>query len=82
MTITIPSESANGASSKNQPAHTGKNFESNRRARRINAACEALDISRSHLYALAAKGKIKLIRIGGRTLVPESEIDRLVEEGV
>lgn len=54
---------------------------SKKRARSINSACQALDISRSHLYALAAKGKIKLIRIGGRTLVPESEIDRLVEEG-
>jgi excisionase family DNA binding protein len=51
------------------------------RARRINDACDALQISRSHLYALAAAGKIKLIRIGGRTLVPEAEIDRLAEEG-
>jgi excisionase family DNA binding protein len=52
-----------------------------RRARRVNDACDALQISRSHLYALAAAGKIKLIRIGGRTLVPEAEIDRLAEEG-
>jgi excisionase family DNA binding protein len=54
---------------------------SNRRARRVNDACDALQISRSHLYALAAAGMIKLIRIGGRTLVPEAEIDRLAEEG-
>jgi excisionase family DNA binding protein len=53
-----------------------------RRARRVNDACDALQISRSHLYTLAAAaGKIKLIRIGGRTLVPEAEIDRLAEEG-
>ncbi|WGJ14150.1 helix-turn-helix domain-containing protein [Methylocapsa sp. D3K7] len=51
------------------------------RARRINDACDALQISRSHLYALAAVGKIKLIRIGSRTLVPEAELDRLVEQG-
>ena len=51
------------------------------RARRINDACAALQISRSHLYALAAAGRIKLIRIGGRTLVPETEVDRLAEEG-
>ncbi len=50
-------------------------------ARRINDACDALQISRSHLYSLAAAGKIKLIHIGGRTLVPEAEIDRLAEEG-
>jgi excisionase family DNA binding protein len=52
-----------------------------RHARRINDACDALQISRSHLYALAAAVKIKLIHIGGRTLVPEAEIDRLAEEG-
>ncbi len=51
------------------------------RTRRVNDACDSLQISRSHLYALAAAGKIKLIRIGGRTLVPEAEIDRLAEEG-
>lgn len=51
------------------------------RARHVNDACEALQISRSHLYALAASGKIKLIRIGSRTLVPEAEIDRLAEQG-
>jgi excisionase family DNA binding protein len=50
------------------------------RARRINDACVILQISRSHLYALAAKGKIRLARIGGRTVVPESEIERLLGE--
>ena len=49
------------------------------RARRIPDACHALGVSRSHLYALAAKGQLRLVHIGGRTLVPESEIDRLVE---
>lgn len=50
------------------------------RARRINDACAALGVSRSHLYNLAAKGEIRLARIGNRTLVPESEIDRLLGE--
>ncbi len=49
------------------------------RARRIPDACRAIGISRSHLYALAAKGQIRLIHIGGRTVVPETEIDRLIE---
>ncbi len=49
------------------------------RARRITDACRALGVSRSHLYALASKGQIRLVHIGGRTVVPESEIDRLVE---
>jgi excisionase family DNA binding protein len=42
-------------------------------------ASHALGISRTTIYNLAATGKIRLIKIGGRTLVPESEIDRLVE---
>jgi excisionase family DNA binding protein len=49
------------------------------RARRIQDASRAIGISRTTIYNLAAAGKIRLIKIGGRTLVPESEIDRLVE---
>jgi excisionase family DNA binding protein len=52
-----------------------------RRARRINPACGALGISRSHLYALAKRGRIRLVRLGGRTVVPESEIERVLREG-
>ncbi|MBG0801402.1 helix-turn-helix domain-containing protein [Methylocystis sp. H4A] len=48
------------------------------RARRINDACAALGVSRSHLYSLASEGKLRLVRIGNRTVVPESEIDRLL----
>ncbi len=51
------------------------------KARRINDACAALGIGRSTLYKLAGEGKIKLVRVLGRTLVPESEIDRLTSEG-
>ncbi len=51
------------------------------KARRVLDACRAVGISRSTLYRLAAEGKIKLIRIGGRTLVPEAELDRLANEG-
>ncbi len=52
------------------------------RARRVNDACAALGVGRSHLYALAREGKIRLVRIGNRTVVPESEIDRLLGEAV
>jgi hypothetical protein len=33
------------------------------------------------LYKLAGQGKVKLVRIAGRTVVPETEIDRLTTEG-
>ena len=51
------------------------------KARRVNDACAALGIGRSTLYKLAGEGKIKLVRVLGRTLVPESEIERLTSEG-
>ena len=51
------------------------------KARRIPEACRILGISRSTIYRLAAEGRIRLIRIGSRTLVPETELDRLASEG-
>jgi predicted site-specific integrase-resolvase len=51
------------------------------KARRIPDACRALGISPALLYRLASEDKIRLVRIAGRTLVPETEIDRLVAEG-
>jgi excisionase family DNA binding protein len=47
-------------------------------ALRVSDACRTLSISRSHLYALAAKGGVKLTRVGGRTLVTMAEINRLL----
>jgi excisionase family DNA binding protein len=51
------------------------------KARRIPDACRATGISRSTLYKLASQGKVKLVKIGNRTVVPETEIDRLASEG-
>jgi excisionase family DNA binding protein len=51
------------------------------RARRLPDACQAIGVSRSHLYAQKKDGKIRLVRIGGRVVVPETEIDRLLSEG-
>jgi excisionase family DNA binding protein len=59
-----------------QPGVTG------RKARRVNDACRAIGIGRSTLYKLANEGKIKLVHVLGRTLVPETEIERLASEGV
>jgi excisionase family DNA binding protein len=51
------------------------------KARRVPEACRAIGISKAMLYKLAAQGKIRLVHIGGRTVVPETEIDRLASEG-
>jgi len=36
-------------------------------------------LSRNSFYRLNAAGKLRLIKVGGRTLVPHSEIVRLLE---
>lgn len=51
------------------------------RAYRVKDACRALGVGRSTLYKLAAAGKLRLVRIGGRTVVPGNEVDRLANEG-
>lgn len=38
-------------------------------------------LSRNSFYRLNAAGKLRLIKVGGRTLVPHSEIQRLLEGG-
>jgi excisionase family DNA binding protein len=52
------------------------------RAYRINDACQILQISRSHIYELISRGEIRLIKIGGRSLISATEIQRLLNGGV
>jgi excisionase family DNA binding protein len=51
------------------------------RAYRIREACAALGISRSKLYDLVAKGKLRLIHLDGCSRVPATEIDRVASSG-
>ena len=48
-----------------------------RAAWRVDDAAYRMGVSRVSIYKLAKEGKITLIKIAGRTLVPESEIVRL-----
>jgi excisionase family DNA binding protein len=48
---------------------------------RVNDALRQLSVSRATLYKMAGRGEIRLARIGGRTLVTDAEIKRLVGEG-
>ena len=48
-----------------------------KRAYRIDEACYVLGIGRTSLYELVKVGELKLIKIAGRSLVPNSEIERL-----
>ena len=45
---------------------------------RINERAFRLGVSRATIYKLAAAGKLRLIKVGGRTLIPDAEIMRLV----
>ena len=49
-------------------------------AHRIPEACQRIGISRSSLYELIKGGRVITVRIAGRTLVPESELQRLMLE--
>lgn len=52
-----------------------------KKAWRLDEASRASGLSRSYLYKLEKLGKIKLIRIGGRTLLADAELDRLLKSG-
>jgi excisionase family DNA binding protein len=51
-------------------------------AYRINDACHLLSIGRSSIYNMIRDGQLKPIRIAGRTLIPRTEIDRLLAEAL
>jgi excisionase family DNA binding protein len=55
-----------------QPAPKSERF-----AFQVDDACYALGIGRTKLYAMVKAGQLKLIKIGGRSLVPRSEMERL-----
>lgn len=40
---------------------------------------KVLSISRTNLYSLVKDGKIKPLKLGKRTLFPESELNRFIE---
>jgi excisionase family DNA binding protein len=48
---------------------------------RINDAAKKLSVSRSTLYSLASEGKLKLVKVAGRSLIPDAEIRRLANGG-
>ena len=47
-------------------------------AHRIPDACKRLGIGRTSLYELIKNGDIRTIRLAGRTLVPEEDLQKVV----
>ncbi len=49
-------------------------------ANTINDSCRRLGIGRTLMYDLIKQGKLRSIKLGTRTLIPESELQRLIAE--
>jgi excisionase family DNA binding protein len=49
-----------------------------RLAYQVNAFCRLIGIGRSHFYDLIKKGKIRTVLVGGRRVVPATEVERLL----
>lgn len=47
----------------------------------INAACETLNVGRTHLYSLINQNRLETVKLGRRTLVKVSSIKALIGEG-
>lgn len=45
----------------------------------IKETMELLKISKANLYRLMSAGKIKYVKLGGRTLFKESELERFID---
>lgn len=48
----------------------------------IDNACKQLSISRTWIYAEITAGRIKVAKLGRRTLIPESELRRVAAQAV
>lgn len=47
-------------------------------AHRVPEACRRLGIGRSALYELIKTGELRAIKIGKRTLIPETELQKII----
>lgn len=48
----------------------------------IPEAIDELRISRTQLYRMRAQGRIRVVKLGHRVLVPYKEIERLIDEAL
>lgn len=45
-------------------------------------AAEELRISRTQLYRMRDQGRIRVVQLGARVLVPRKEIERIIDEAL
>lgn len=46
----------------------------------VTDACTRLNIGRTMLYSLIDRGDIRSIKLGAKTLIPETELQRLIAD--
>ncbi len=44
----------------------------------INEGCNASSLSRTKIYSLIAQGRLHVVRVGGRTLIPADSLRGLI----
>jgi hypothetical protein len=67
--------------SERKKARRAAQSAASRMAWSISDGAHRIGVGRSTIYKFAAYGKLRLVKIAGRTLIPDSEILRLVAEG-
>lgn len=63
----------------NYDPKTGRRFEE--RALRINDFCGRYGVCRATTYKLVRDGKLRLVKIGGRSLIPVDDAESLLNVG-
>lgn len=48
----------------------------------LHEAADELRISRTQMYRMRAQGRLRVVRLGARVLVPRREIERLIDEAL
>jgi excisionase family DNA binding protein len=51
------------------------------RALRVDDFGRTVGLSRTTIYELIKTGRLRAVRVAGRTIIPTSEADRLISEG-
>ena len=59
--------------------NTGKDGTVKREFYSINEFSEILGVSQQHIFNVIKRGEIKKVKVGGRSLIPISELQRLLD---
>ena len=43
----------------------------------INDFCRATGVGRTHVYKMVKQGKLRVVKLGARTLIPRDEAERI-----